>query len=155
MRPALSLALIAALIAMPAVARVSIGQYGRWGAFREAPRRCLAAAEPLRRGRHAGAAFVAVTMIQAGGPPRLYVAPSRPLEAGSALRLEVDGRSFTLTAEGVTGRDARDDARIIAAFRRADRLLVSGVDSRGRRFRDDYALAGAPSAIDAAIVACL
>jgi hypothetical protein len=75
---------------------------------------------------------------------QLHVEPSRTLQPGTALRLEIDGRSFALP-----------DPRIIAAIRRADLLRVAGIDARGRRFHDDYPLAGAPSAIDAAIVGCL
>jgi len=83
----------------------------------------------------------------------LHVVPSREPAAGDALRLEIGDRTFLLRGSG--GRDAREDQRIVAAIRRADRLRVRGVDARGRRFRDDYPLAGAPSAIDAAIVGCL
>ena len=130
--------------ASPAGARELLGQYQRWGAFREAPGWCFAMAEPIRGGRARLRPYVAVT--RHGGPPRVHVAPSRPLAPGSVLRLELDGRTFF---------PGREDARIITAIRRSDALRVAGTDTRGRRFHDDYPLAGAPSAIDAAIVGCL
>ena len=140
-------------VAIPAGARVPLGQYGRWGAFRDVPGRCFAASEPVNGLTKGGGPFVAISHIARGGPPRLHVVPSRTPRPASALRLEVGGRSFVLAGSG--GRDARADQQIVAAIRAADRLRVIGVDARGRRFRDDYSLAGAPSAIDAAIVGCL
>jgi hypothetical protein len=146
--------LMAGLVAaMPAHARVALGQYDRWGAFREETGRCFAMAEPIGGRSREGGAFVAVVRAVHGGPPRLHVAAGRAVQPGTPLRLEIGDRSFVLVGAG--GRDARADARIIAAIRRADRLRVVGIDVRGRHFHDDYPLTGAPSAIDAAIVGCL
>jgi hypothetical protein len=153
MRRATFLILAGLAAAMPAAARTPLGQYGRWGAFRDKPGLCFAASEPLGRGSPGRRPFVAIIRTQRGGAPRLHVEPGRVPRAESPLRLEIGGRSFTLTGKG--GKDAREDQRIVAAIRRGDRMRVAGVDARGRRFHDDYPLAGAPSAIDAAIVGCL
>jgi hypothetical protein len=136
-----------------ASARSSLGQYGRWGAFREAEGSCLALAEPANGGVRGSRPFIAISQAPKGGPPRVHIVPGREVRPGGLLRLDIGARSFLLTGSG--GRDAREDARIIAAIRAADRLRVAGTDRRGRRFHDDYPLAGAPSAIDAAIVGCL
>lgn len=150
MRLILPLLFAGLIAAWPASARDVLGQFGRWGAFREPPGRCFAMAEPVSGGT--GRPFVAISRVRHGGPPRLHVVPSRTPGSDMPLRLEIGDRRFTLAGSG--GRDAREDQRIVAALRAADRLRVIGVDQRGRRFRDDYALAGAPSAIDAAIVGC-
>jgi hypothetical protein len=141
------------LAATPLYARTVLGQYDRWAAFREEPGRCFAVAEPIGIKRRDDPPFVAIIRKRQGGPPRLHVAAGRALQPETPLRLEIGGRSFTLA--GSDGGNAREDAKIIAAIRRADRLRVTGVDVRGRRFHDDYPLAGAPSAIDAAIIGCL
>lgn len=147
--------------------RATLGQYGRWGVFRDAPGRCFAAAEPPGASRK-GRPFVAVRVRRGGGSPRLFVAAGRTIDPGGTILVEISGLSFPLvTAGGDPSKDAddaagtraeargvADDRRMVAAMRRSDRLRVRGVDASGRRFRDDYPLAGAPSAIDAAIVGC-
>jgi hypothetical protein len=153
MQRAMLLLLAGLAIAAPAKARIPLGQYERWGAFREPPGRCFALSEPIGVKRRDGGPYVAIVRTIGGGPPRLHVAAGRAVQAGAPLRLEIGDRSFVLADTG--GRDARADARIIAAIRRADRLRVMGIDVRGRHFHDDYPLTGAPSAIDAAIVGCL
>lgn len=145
--------LVGLVVAPPVGARNLLGQYERWGAFRDPPSRCFALSEPIGTRHRDGGPYVAIVRNVRGGPPRLHVEAGRAVQRDTPLRLEFGARSFVL--EGAGGRDARADARIIAAIRRADRLRVIGVDARGRRFHDDYPLAGAPSAIDAAIVGCL
>lgn len=153
MRRAMLILLAGLAAAAPVQARTALGQFDRWGAFREPPGRCFAMAEPTGRRQSRDRPFVAITRMRGGGSPRLYITPSRPPRADTPLRLEIGDRSFALAGSG--GADAREDARIITAIRHADRLRVLGVDGHGRRFHDDYSLAGAPSAIDAAIVGCL
>jgi hypothetical protein len=46
------------------------------------------------------------------------------------------------------------DAAIRAAMRSAQTLTVFYRDAKGRRFYDRYHLAGAPTAVDAATLAC-
>jgi hypothetical protein len=153
MRRAMLILLAGLCIGAPAQARTALGQYGRWGAFRDPPGHCFAVAEPAGGGAGGDRPFLAIRRIRGGASPRLYIAPSRTPRAGAPLQLEIGERSFFLSGSG--GRDAQEDARIIAAIRHADRLRLSGVDARGRHFHDDYPLAGAPSAIDAAILGCL
>lgn len=153
MRRAMLILLAGLGVAAPVEARILLGQFDRWGAFREPPGRCFAIAEPTGGRRARDRPFIAITRLRGGGSPRLSVEAGRALQPDTPLRLEIGERSFVLA--GPSGGDARADARIIAAIRHADRLRVLGVDVRGRRFRDDYPLAGAPSAIDAAIIGCL
>jgi hypothetical protein len=139
--------------AVPVQARIVLGQFDRWGAFREPSGQCFAITEPTGGLAGRDHPFIAITLTRGGGSPRVYVATRRISRPDTPLRLEIGQRTFVLAGSG--GIDARADARIIVAIRHADRLRVLGVDSRGRHFHDDYPLAGAPSAIDAAIVGCL
>jgi hypothetical protein len=122
-----------ALAAAPAH-RESIGQFGRWGVFRDAvPRRCWVVATP----RDGSAAWLIVT---ADG--RIAIEP------GSArLTARVDGHDVAISSR-MTGWSA---GRLIAAMRTGERLRLRAVS--GRRF--DYPLAGFATAFDAARIACL
>lgn len=46
------------------------------------------------------------------------------------------------------------DAAVVAALRSATRMSITARDESGRRFTDRYDLAGAATAIDAAVVGC-
>jgi hypothetical protein len=123
-----------ALAAAPA-ARESIGQFGRWGAFRDhAPRRCWAVAMP--RGRAPG-------RLIATADGRIEIEPHP-----ASLTARIDGVPVTV-ATRLSGRDAR---RLIGAMRTGEALRLT---IRGRGGRLDYPLAGFASAFDAARVACL
>lgn len=154
------LALLAlALAAVPATARDPIGTYGRWGAFRDpSPRHCFAMSEPVQtmvgdtqRG------FVSVARWpSAGVRAQLHVRLTRPRHPRAAVTLSIGERRFTLTA-GPADAWAPDDATdraIVAALRSGRSLSVESLTARGRPFVDAYALNGAATAIDAAILAC-
>lgn len=85
--------------------------------------------------------------------------PGRQAQLTARLAVAVDGQGqlvigrtrWPLLAAGNQGRSnsARDDAAIIAAMHGAQALTV-----RTARSLDIYALSGAPTAIDAALLAC-
>jgi len=66
------------------------------------------------------------------------------------------GQRFELTGGGgdAWAEDRRMDAAIIAAMRSATSMSVSSRDTAGRLFTDEYSLAGAATAMDAATVGC-
>lgn len=133
--------------------RVSLGQFGRWGVFRDsAPARCFAIAQPATGGS-ATLAIASWPRLRAHG--QLHVRFGRPL--GGAAVLEASGRRFVLATRGAEGwaASAHDDARIAVVLRGGGMLQVKAVDVRGRRFRDLYSLDGAASAIDAMRLGCL
>lgn len=147
------------LLAAPATARDPIGTFGRWGAFRDpSPRHCFAISEPVQtvvgwtqRG------FVSVARWpSAGTRAQLHVRLSRPRHPRAAVTLSIGERRFTLTA-GPTDAWAPDDATdraIVAAMRSGRSLSIESLTTRRRPFVDAYALNGAATAIDAAILAC-
>ncbi|MFO6447637.1 hypothetical protein ACLBKU_10880 [Erythrobacter sp. NE805] len=148
----LALALLA-LAAHPLAARESLGVYESWAAFKDAsPPRCYA----IARAEGTGGGYATVS----NWPERkvrgaVYFALSREVADKSAVRLAVGEKRFDLVAKSrnAWARDAQGDAAILAALRSGTRMSVSGRGPKGA-FTDRYTLAGAATAIDAAIVGC-
>jgi hypothetical protein len=133
--------LVALLLLAAAPARQSLGQFGRWGAFREGSR-CFAVSQPL--GRPGG--WLAIN-TGAGARVQLYAR----LASRGSVWLKIDGHSFTLAVRDkeAWAPDGRADLVILRALRHGHTAeLISGA----RHSR--YPLAGLPSAVDAALVAC-
>jgi len=150
--PALAL-LVCTAPALAAPQGVSV--HGSWGTFRDEDR-CYAIAladpSPYARERQP---FASVSVLPA--PPRFTMRLSRTLAPGAIVTLDVGSRRFRLggagdSAWGTDGINA--SANIVAAMRGSDTMTVGARDMQGRFFRDSYSLRGAPTAIDAAIVAC-
>lgn len=143
--------------AMPAMAAPqAISVHAGWGAFQDG-KRCyaIAEAEPSTAARELDP-FASVSI--APDAPALQLRLSRVIRTGSAVTLQIGNRRFRLSGEGATAT-SRDTERggskaIIAALREADSMTVFARDQRSRYFRDIYDLTGAPTAMDAAIVAC-
>ena len=75
---------------------------------------------------------------------------------GSSVMLQIGDQPFLLVARGdwAWSRGPLQEQAIIAAVRNAAAMRVESRDGAGRRFADDYALDGAPTAIDAAAARC-
>ena len=88
------------------------------------------------------------------GPRRgeMAVRFKRPVRAGSTVVLTVGDQPFQMVARGNVAwtRGPAQEAAILAAMRSATMMKVDARDGAGRRMVDRYALAGAPTAIDAA-----
>ena len=147
------------LLAVPAMARDSLGVFDSWGAFRD-PRvpRCYAIAMPapsrLQRDHEPYATIATWPRRAIRG--QVHFRLSRDLRDAAAVTLIMNGKRFTLTGGGADAwaQDRAMDAAIVAAMRSASRMTVSSVDRSGRRFSNTYTLDGASSAMDAATVAC-
>jgi hypothetical protein len=135
----------------------SLGIFGQWGAFRDSTR-CYAISEPSGpHRREGGRAFASV-----GSWPgrnirdQIHFRFARPKRAGSAVLLRIDDKTFQLIGGGVDGwaPDAAADAAIVAAMRTGVAMSVETRSEGGGLMRDDYALRGAATAIDAAAIAC-
>ena len=147
MRTRISLLLLLAA-ASPAGARETLGWYGHWGAFRDAPGRCFARVAPSSGGGGLAVGTAPGVRVQ------VYVDLPRP--AGRDVALSIAGRRFALIA---AGRDAwpatpRADLAVLAAIRAGGSAELRGIDQAGGRFRALFPLTGAPSAIDAALIGC-
>lgn len=140
-----------ALLTAPAAAKLSLGVYDSWGAFRdEAQGRCYAIAEPPYRASNRPFASVGF-WPQQGVRAQVYFRLSRDKRAGSALSVSIGEQRFPLRSGGrnAWAQDARTDAAIIAAMRSAKSMSV-----QGGGVVDSYQLRGAASAIDAAALSC-
>ncbi len=144
------------VLAVPAAAAPqAVSVHGGWGAFRDEGR-CYAIAvaqpSPFARERQP---FVSVSVAPV--PQRFTMRLSRTLAPGAVVTLDVGSRRFRLggggdSAWGTAGPNG--SGAIIAAMRTSDTMTVGARDAQGRFFRDSYRLRGAPTAIDAAMVAC-
>ncbi len=151
-RPVLLLAIAA--IAFPVSAKDSLGVYSSWAAFRDTGEpRCYAIAKP--RGNRPGSFASVATWPKQGLRNQVHLRLSRVVgDEGATLR--IGDRSFVLATLGrdAWAQDSRMDAAIVAAARSASRMTVTARDGNGRRFTDRYDLAGAATAMDAAVVGC-
>lgn len=153
------MALLAAIAAAPAMARENLGLYGAWGAFRDpVVPRCyaIAMAEPNNLWRDYQPFAAIGTWPRRGARNQLHFRLSRKLAQGSRITLSIGGQRFALTGGGGDAwpRDDRDNAAIIAAMRSAPNMMVIAQGERGGRFFTSWALAGAASAMDAALIGC-
>lgn len=150
----LILPLLLLMVAVPAMAEPqTLGIFGGWGAFREGPR-CYAIAQPAQV--PAGAQAFASVGVWPGRGSQLNIRLSREKRDGSAVLLRVDGRTFQLLGGGrdAWAPDQGADAEIQAAMRAGVEMVVETRATGGLLVRDQYALRGAATAMDAAAIAC-
>ncbi|MEW4467288.1 hypothetical protein AB1K62_05580 [Parasphingorhabdus sp. JC815] len=143
----------------PAAAKVSLGIFNSWGAFRDpAVPRCYAIAESEEiTGKAQRKSYVSV-----GYWPRrniraqFHVRLSRDRSTNSRVMVGIGGRRFQLTANRSDGwsQDRKMDAAIIKAIRSANSMTIESTGRDGRPIVDAYLLRGAATAIDAASLGC-
>ncbi len=151
-----------ALIAAPLAAKDSLGVYSEWAAFRDADiPRCYAIAQSAVRAargeRGAAQGYASIgTWPSRNVRGQVHVRLSRALANDARVRLTVGTRRFDLIASGqdAWAKDKAMDAAVITAMRSATRMSVSATAADGSRFTDRYALEGAATAMDAALVGC-
>lgn len=152
-------ALLGLAAAFPASARDDLGVYSGWAAFRDpnVPRCYAIAKAEDSSGERTYKPYAAIgTWPKRQVRGQLHIRLSRKLADNSAISLRVGQKRFTLIGGGGDAwADGKAmDAAVVAAMRAADRMYVSAVDERGRRFTDSYRLVGAATAMDAATVGC-
>ena len=155
----LALPMLMALAAAPALARESLGLYGNWGAFRDplVPRcYAIAMAEPSAMSRDYQPYAAIGTWPRRGARSQVHLRLSRKLAQGKPVTLRIGRKRIVLTAGGGDAwpRSDTDNAAIIAAMRSAPTMTVSARDAKGRPFANTWALPGAASAMDAALIGC-
>jgi hypothetical protein len=142
--------------ASPAAARDSLGVFETWGAFRDpGVPRCYAIARSERRGGPTGFATVGI-WPRAKVRGQIHFRLSRAVAAGARIELRIGGQTMPLVGGGADAwaPDQRGDAAVIAAMRSAERMTLRVRTARGDGFADSYLLAGAATAMDAALVGC-
>ncbi|MGF7152392.1 hypothetical protein GGR40_000134 [Novosphingobium gossypii] len=146
-------------LASPATARESLGLYAGWGAFRDplVPRcYAIAMAEPSARQRDYQPYAAIGTWPRRGTRNQVHFRLSRALAPNAAISVRIGDRRIVLTGGGGDAwpRNDTDNAAIVAAMRSAATMTISARDRRGRSFANIYALPGAASAMDAALIGC-
>ncbi|WP_421838970.1 invasion associated locus B family protein [Novosphingobium sp.] len=156
-------ALLAAalLVGAPtAFARDSLGIWNSWGAFSDAGvPRCyaIAMADKVEGRVNEMQPYVTVgNWPRRGARGEVHVRLSRKIGPGATVSLSVGGQRFALVAGAADAwaADQRMDAAIVAAMRSASSMSVTARSDTGRTFTDTYTLAGAASAMDAALLGC-
>ena len=146
-----------AFSAPPAAAQQgSLGVFGVWGAFQDASR-CYAIARPVEAGARGTEPFASVGYWRPQGPRgQVHLRLSAEKRQESAVLLRIDGRTFQLVGRGwdAWAPDAQADSELLTAMRTGIDMVVETRSTRGGLIRDRYRLRGAPSAIDAAALAC-
>ena len=147
-------------MAAPAHARDGLGIFGKWGAFRDSGvARCyaIAMAEPVAGKRTEFQPYATI-----GHWPKrslrnqVHFRLSRRIAAGDRVALIVGGRKFAMVGGGADAwaADPRVNAEVVAALRSARTMTITARGADGKTIRDSYALEGAATAIDAALVGC-
>lgn len=152
-------AALAALATAPATARDSLGMFSGWGAFRDsAVPRCyaIAMAAPSTLAREYQPYAAVGTWPKQGLRGQTYFRLSRKLSPASPISLSIGRQRFALTGGGsdAWAADQRMDASIVAAMRSASEMTVSARGADGRGFSNRWDLAGASTAMDAAMIGC-
>jgi len=147
------------LIAAPLAAKDSLGVFSDWGAFRDpSVPRCyaIAMAAPSERARDYQPYAAIGTWPRRAIRNQLHVRLSHKVAQGDAIRLVVGAVRFELAGGGgdAWAKDKTMDAAITSAMRSAGTMTVSSRDGTGSLFTDEYELAGAATAMDAATVGC-
>ncbi len=148
------------LVALPAQARDSLGIWNSWGAFSDAGvPRCYAIAmadAPPGRANELQPYFTVGTWPRRGARGEIHVRLSRKLGPTGTVTLSIAGQRFALVAgqADAWAADQRMDAAVVAAMRSAASMSVTARSASGRVFTDTYLLAGAASAMDAAMLGC-
>ena len=151
---------ILALLAVPALARDSLGMFESWGAFRDPGMpRCYAIA---MADKPRGAKVDYQAYADVGHWPKralrnqVHFRLSKRVLPKTPIRLTIDRQQFLLVGGGgdAWAVDRRMDAAIVAAMRSAKAMRVRATAANGRGFSDHYSLPGAASAIDAAALGC-
>lgn len=148
-----------AILAAPAQARESLGLYGTWGAFRDplVPRcYAIAMAEPSAMQRDYQPFAAIGSWPRRGARGQVHFRLSRQLAPSAAITLRIGEKRIALTGGGGDAwpRGDGENAAIVAAMRSATSMTVNARDARGRPFANTWALPGAASAMDAALIGC-
>ena len=151
-------AIVALSVAGAADARVSVIQAGGAWAAIDRGGVCEALARSVRiaaKGKvQATAGFSFTPDHRRWG--EFHARLSREVRANSSVMLTAANQQFLLVSRGgwAWSRGGLQEQAILNAVRSATGMRIDARDSAGRRFRDAYALNGAPTAIDAAAARC-
>jgi hypothetical protein len=141
----------------------SIGTFGDWKAYRfmeGGNQVCYMAATPQKaEGKYTtrGDVYALITHRPAENTKDVfsYIA-GYPYKDGSAVKLTIDGKAFSLFTQDETAwaADANGDAALAAALKSGSKMVVKGTSRKGTETTDTYGLSGSTAAYDAISKAC-
>lgn len=159
---AMGLYLIAGMV-QPAAAQTLLGSSRDWDAFvvtEGKTKSCYLRAAPGKTepaSANRGEIYMFVTHRPASKVKNeISVIAGYPYKAGSGASINVGKDKFSLftEADGAWVEKPADEARLITAMKRGDRLSVTGTSQRGTKTTDTYSLAGFSAALDTINKAC-
>jgi len=159
-------AVVAILVSASATAQTIIGEFGEWTAYRlgnSDGKTCLAASQPIDSkysqtisGRDP-AFFVVRTIPDKDIRNEPSAIAGYPFADGFEVRVEVDETStFTMFTHDDTAwfEESDEEAALVAALQKGDRLVVTGKSRRGTTTTDLYSLAGVTAALKTVTKEC-
>ncbi|GER01883.1 hypothetical protein JCM17845_25060 [Iodidimonas gelatinilytica] len=168
----LAISLSAFLLMMPGAAFAQdkidlIGGFNDWDAFTlkkpNGEQMCYMVSVPKswkanKDGVRRGDIYITIThRPQADVRDQVNVVVGYPFKSGVEAKAVVDGKSrFSLFTQGDGAwlYTSKDDAKMVAAMRRGNSLIVEGESSRGTKTTDRYSLSGFTAAHNAIGRAC-
>jgi hypothetical protein len=166
---------VAALLAFPAAAQAAepagamlSGTFRDWFVYRAGEgesRVCYALSQPRSsdpaNAQRGDVAFLVSTWPAANKLHEPSVVPGYPYGADATVQVEVDGETFDfglVRNEGDEGgawmQESTLEARLIAAMKDGNDMVVTGTSERGTLTRDTYSLAGITAALESVEQGC-
>jgi hypothetical protein len=157
-------AVFAAVLASPARSEDKVlGLFDDWGAqtfVEKGKTGCSIWSQPNKEGGNAkerGAVYVYVTHRPwEKRIDEVSLVAGYPYKKDSTVHARIGGQKFTLFTDGDTAwnRSPKEDNSLVAAMRRGNSMVVTGVPKKGKQTTDTYSLTGFSKAYDAIAKAC-
>lgn len=156
----------ALLLAVPAAAQAqseALGKFEDWGAqtFRESGKPvCTMWSQPIKdegEYKKRGAIYLYVTHRPAAKRTNVVqIVAGYAYKKGSEVHVRIGGETFKLFTDrdSAWARTAAVDRKLVAAMRRGNSMVVTGLSSRGTNTTDTYSLKGVTKAHDAINKVC-
>ncbi len=155
--------LAAILAAGPALAE-ELGAAGQWLARahqQDGAKLCYAISAPTESAGQVtdrGPVGALVTHVDGGATrDQVSVALGYAPKAGTLIRLNIDGKAYILRrieGDRAWARDAAADRLILAAMKKGNRMVVTGVNDNGAKVEDIFSLAGLSKTLRMAAESC-
>lgn len=151
------------LFVSSAAAGKELGVYKDWAAYTEGKgknRICWIYSEPKKaEGKYTKRGRIYVVVSHRPGQKttdEVQFTAGYTFRKDSEVRVAVDKKSFNLFTDDDAAwtRSPEEDKALVAAMRAGNRMIVTGVSSRGTRTKDTYSLAGISAAHKAIGKAC-
>lgn len=169
----LAFATLLCLAALPAASAADgptlLGSSGNWSALTSgsgSSKICYAVSKPTStdpRKVHRDPVYFVITDWPGRSPKAKSepeVVPGYQYKDGSAVTAQVGGDKFLFFTENHSGagaawvREHADEIKLVEAMKHGQKLVVTGISTRGTRTTDTYSLAGLDDALQKAHAAC-